>query len=396
MQRSLATFAVFFLIVSSIVGGAHYYVYQRLFVAPQLGELVTLIGAILCVFLAILTPGGMIASRTLPRRIGKPIGQVAYVWLGTLWLVLSSLWLTELLRLAVGGGIAESAGIVASGIGGGSLAEPHLSRWIAGAVAALALLGTGFGVKSALGDVPVRRVPVALSRLPAALAGYKMVQLSDLHIGPTLGRDWTERLVERVNALEPHAVVITGDLVDGSVTRLREHVAPLGDLRARDGVFFVTGNHEYYAGADAWLRELERLGIRPLRNERVSLGADDVSFDLAGVDDWQAFGEGHGRDLSRALAGRDPSRELVLLAHQPRQIAEAAERGVGLQLSGHTHGGQIVPWNFFVRLQQPYIAGLSRHGDAQIYVSRGTGFWGPPMRVLAPAEITLLELSPPP
>jgi predicted MPP superfamily phosphohydrolase len=273
--------------------------------------------------------------------------------------------------------------------------EPQLSRGLALACVAAALVAAGYGAASALGDVAVRRVGVTLERLPQALSGYRMVQLSDLHIGPTLGRDWVARIVERVNLLEPDAVVITGDLVDGSVGRLREHVEPLGALRARHGVFFVTGNHEYYSGADDWLRELERLGVRPLRNERVSLGDGEVSFDLAGVDDWQAFGRGHGPDLARALEGRDEARELVLLAHQPRQVIEAAERGVGLQLSGHTHGGQIIPWNFFVRFQQPFIAGLRRHKRTQIYVSRGTGFWGPPMGVGAPAEITLLELTAP-
>jgi predicted MPP superfamily phosphohydrolase len=210
-----------------------------------------------------------------------------------------------------------------------------------------------------------------------------------------LGKSWLTRIVEQVNALEPDAVVITGDLVDGSVRRLREHVAPLSELRAKHGVYFVTGNHEYYSGVDAWLTELTRLGVRTLRNERVAIGDHDASFDLAGVDDWRAFGRGHGRDLARAVAGRDARRELVLLAHQPKQAREAAHHGVGLQLSGHTHGGQIFPWNLFVRLEQPFVAGLARLGDTQIYVSRGTGYWGPPMRVAAPAEITLLTLLAP-
>lgn len=378
MKRRLLTFVVFFSIMSTLVGAVHYYFYQRLFVAPDLGPSMVRVGAVVCTALGLATPLGMIASRALPRKLGKPIGKLAYVWLGALWLCLASLGLSELARLALSAIVAE----------------PTLSRGIAAVVGTAVVLGTLGGLASALGDVGVRRVPVALPRLPESLAGYRMVQLSDLHIGPTLGRDWVQRLVERVNALEPHAVVITGDLIDGSVARLRDHVAPLGDLVARDGVFFVTGNHEYYSGADAWLAELTRLGVKPLRNERVALGDGDETFDLAGVDDWQAFGDGHGPNLRRALEGRDPSRELVLLAHQPRQINEAAELGVGLQLSGHTHGGQIVPWNFFVRLQQPYIAGLERHRDTWIYVSRGTGFWGPPMRVLAPAEITLVELSP--
>ncbi len=191
-----------------------------------------------------------------------------------------------------------------------------------------------------------------------------------------------------------NVIAITGDLVDGSVERLREHVAPLANLRARHGVYFVTGNHEYYSGAEAWCRELRRLGIVVLGNERVSIGTDEVSFNLAGIDDWSAaqFGNGHGADLGKALEGRDETRELVLLAHQPRAIHEADARGVGLQLSGHTHGGQIFPWNIFVRLQQPVVSGLARIGKAFLYVSNGTGYWGPPMRLGAPAEITKVVL----
>jgi uncharacterized protein len=375
MRQRLLGFVVFFTVVCGIIGSAHYYLYTRLFAAPQLGHAFELAGVVICAGMAVLTPTGMVASRLLPRRYGQPIAHLAYVWLGVSLLLLTSLGVGEILRLAL------------------PLDEPLRSRIIAGSAVAVVGIATAYGIASALGEVGVRRVGVTLDRLPRSLSGYKVVQLSDLHIGPTLGRDFLTRVVERVNELEPDAVVITGDLVDGSVERLRDHVAPLADLRARDGVFFVTGNHEYYSGADAWLRELERLGVRPLRNERVALGGDGDTFDLAGVDDWQAFGHGHGPDLARALEDRDADRELVLLAHQPRQIVEAAKHGVGLQLSGHTHGGQIFPWNLFVRLQQPFVAGLSRHRGTQIYVSRGTGFWGPPMRVGAPAEITLLELT---
>jgi predicted MPP superfamily phosphohydrolase len=171
-------------------------------------------------------------------------------------------------------------------------------------------------------------------------------------------------------------------------------VAPLAGLKSRQGVYFVTGNHEYYAGVNEWLAHLPTLGVRVLRNERVAVGDGTHTFDLAGVDDWSARGmPGHGPDLARAVEGRDAARELVLLAHQPRAIHEAAKHGVGLQLSGHTHGGQIWPWNFAVKLQQPYVAGLARHNkDTQLYVSRGTGYWGPPMRLGAPAEITRIRL----
>jgi hypothetical protein len=217
-------------------------------------------------------------------------------------------------------------------------------------------------------------------------------------MGPTLRRDFAEQIVAQVNALDPDVIAITGDLVDGSVDRLRELVAPLAGLRAKHGVYFVTGNHEYYSNAVAWCEELTRLGLRVLRNERVPIGSGSESYYLAGVDDYKAsqFGNGHGADLSRALQGADPSRPVVLLAHQPLAVREAQEKGVDLVLSGHTHGGQIWPWHFFVRLQQPVVRGLHRFGSTQIYVNSGTGYWGPPMRIGAPAEITkiVLESSP--
>jgi predicted MPP superfamily phosphohydrolase len=193
-------------------------------------------------------------------------------------------------------------------------------------------------------------------------------------------------VVARIAELAPDAVAITGDLVDGSVAELREHVAPLGELRAPRGIYFSSGNHDHYSGIEQWTRHLRTLGIRPLRNERVQLAP---GLDLAGIDDLTG-----DPDLPKALEGRDPGTTLLLLAHQPRQFAEAARHDVDLTLSGHTHGGQIWPFSWLVALVQPYVAGLHRRGDSQLYVSRGTGFWGPPMRVFAPAEITLLTLQP--
>jgi predicted MPP superfamily phosphohydrolase len=247
-------------------------------------------------------------------------------------------------------------------------------------------------LRRALARVEVKEIGVNLPRLPSAHDGTTIVQLTDIHVGPTIGRAFIEDLVRRTNELRPDLVAITGDLVDGSVESLRHAVEPLRDLRARHGVFFVTGNHEYFSGAGPWITELGRLGIRVLRNERVSVGGPG-GFDLAGIDDHSAGRLGEApSDLARALTGRDPSRAVVLLAHQPRAIFEASRLGVDLQLSGHTHGGQIWPFTYLVKLQQPYVAGLHRHGDSQIYVSPGTGYWGPPMRLGTRAEITRLTL----
>jgi predicted MPP superfamily phosphohydrolase len=329
-------------------------------------------------------PAAMIIGRLSGSAATRLLVWPAYVWMGLMFLLLFLLLGTDLVKLlALVGGV-------------GRVPDPErrlaLSRLV-GTVVAVSAGGLGvLAMREALGRVAVRRLDIQLARLPAALDGIKIVQLTDIHIGPTLGRAFIEQLVATTNALAPDVVAITGDLVDGTVAELRDAVAPLRGLRAKHGVYFVTGNHEYYSGADEWIAELEQLGVHVLRNERVSIGDGDASFDLAGIDDHSAHAPGHAPDLSRAVAGRDPSRELVLLAHQPRAIKQAKEHGVGLQLSGHTHGGQIWPWRYFVYLQQPYVAGLVREGDTQLYVSCGTGYWGPPMRLGAPAEITELTL----
>jgi hypothetical protein len=232
---------------------------------------------------------------------------------------------------------------------------------------------------------------VPLEKLPKGASGYSIVQITDVHVGPTIGRSFVEGVVRETNLLEPDMIVITGDLVDGSVAELRELVEPLRDLRAKDGVYFVTGNHEYYSGADAWIAHLATLGIRVLRNERVDVRG---VFDLAGVDDASSARmlPHHGQDVAKALEGRDTSRAVVLLAHQPKAVSDARRGDVDLQLSGHVHGGQMVPFNWLARLDQPFIAGLHRLGTTWVYVSTGTGYWGPPMRVGPGAEITRIEL----
>ncbi len=240
----------------------------------------------------------------------------------------------------------------------------------------------------------IAEVQIKLARLPRALDGFSIVQLSDLHIGGTIDRAFVAHVVDQTNRLSPDLVALTGDLVDGRRADLEHHAVPLAGLRARHGAYAVTGNHEYYWGADPWLAHLTSLGLRYLRNQRVTITDGDASFDLAGVDDHESHRyKGHGEDLARATADRDPSRALVLLAHQPRQVRRAQHHGVDLQLSGHTHGGQIWPWHYAVKIQQRgLLAGHYRFGDTQLYVTRGCGYWGPRLRVLAPLEITRVIL----
>lgn len=253
----------------------------------------------------------------------------------------------------------------------------------------------GYGAWRAFDGHRITEVEVRLPGLPKTLDGFSIVQLSDVHVGPFIERRYVEELVRRANALKPDLVAITGDLVDGSVARLGPSVAALAGLQSRHGTHFVTGNHDYYSGDVEWTAFLDRLGIHVLRNRHVSIGDEGGRFDLVGVDDWSG-GKRRGRpgyDLDRALAGRDLDRAAVLLAHQPANFRVAAERGIGLQISGHTHGGQVFPGTHLIGLQWEYVAGLYRHADSHIFVSRGCGFWGPPIRLGSPPEIVKLVLT---
>lgn len=259
-----------------------------------------------------------------------------------------------------------------------------------GGAAAVAGLGTvGYGMHGVLSGPKVKRVTVPLARLPRSAHGFRIAVVSDIHLGPILGRAHTQRIVDAVNATRPDLIAVVGDLVDGSVADLGPAAEPLAGLRARHGAFFVTGNHEYYAGAAQWVDHVRELGLHPLENARVETGG----FDLAGVNDIAGESEGQGPDFARALGDRDPARAVVLMAHQPVVVHEAVEHGVDLQLSGHTHGGQLWPGNYVAELSNPTVAGLERYGDTQLYVTRGAGAWGPPVRVGAPSDITVVQLA---
>jgi predicted MPP superfamily phosphohydrolase len=336
---------------------------------------------------------------------GRPALAHGWKWLG----LLSMGWFSSIFVLT----LVRDAGLLLAWalalVGGGSIDSPGAQSWSAAAVALLATLVTLIGFFNARRTASVVRVDVPIRDLPAGLEGFTIAQLSDIHVGPTIRRGYIQRIVDAVNRLGADMVAITGDLVDGTVAELREHVAPLAGLRARHGTFVVTGNHEYYAGAHAWIDELRRLGLRVLLNEHVVLqtrnvkGAQtdeevlDSALVVAGVTDYTAahFDAAHASDPQGALDNAPPLvRTRLLLAHQPRSAPAAAEAGYQLQLSGHTHGGQFFPWNLFVPLQQPFTAGLHRLREMWVYTSRGTGYWGPPKRFGAPSEITLLRLVP--
>ncbi|MFC8729757.1 metallophosphoesterase [Streptomyces bacillaris] len=264
-----------------------------------------------------------------------------------------------------------------------------VSRVVGGAAAAAGLATVGYGTANVLSGPTVKRVTVPLAKLPRAAHGFRIAVVSDIHIGPILGRAHTRRIVDTINSTSPDLVAVVGDLVDGSVADLGSAAEPLAGLRAPHGSFFVTGNHEYFSGAEQWVNHVRELGLIPLENARVEMGG----FDLAGVNDIAGETEGQGPDFARALGDRDRARAAVLLAHQPVVIHDAVRHGVDLQLSGHTHGGQLWPGNYLAELANPTVAGLERYGDTQLFVSRGAGAWGPPVRVGAPADITVVELA---
>ncbi|MFH8488171.1 metallophosphoesterase [Streptomyces longisporoflavus] len=264
-----------------------------------------------------------------------------------------------------------------------------VSRIVGGTAAAVAVGTVGQGTYGVLRGPRVKRVTVPLAKLPRGAHGFRIAVVSDIHLGPILGRGFTQRVVDTINDTQPDLIAVVGDLVDGSVEDLGPAAAPLAQLRARHGTYFVTGNHEYFSGAAQWVDHVRELGLRPLENARTEL----PGFDLAGVDDVAGESEGHGPDFVKALGDRDRSRASVLLAHQPVVIHDAVKHGVDLQLSGHTHGGQLWPGNFIADLANPTLAGLERYGDTQLYVTRGAGAWGPPVRVGAPSDVTVVELA---
>ena len=374
---------------ASLVGFSaafHLYVGARL--GPGLPGIWPVALAVLLVASAVLMPMGL-----LSRRQSGESGAGALAWAGLLFMGLfSSLFVGTVLR-----DVLLLLAWLVNLVGPSALPMESLKEWSAIAVPIAGLAVTFLGFLNARRTARVVTVPIAVADLPEALHGFRIVQISDVHVGPTIRARHVQAIVEAVNRLQPDLVAITGDLVDGSVADLATQVAPLAGLRSRHGSFFVTGNHEYYSGALPWIAHLGTLGIRVLHNEHVVIGHGDAKLLLAGVTDYSAghFHETHRSDPHAAIAGAPADAALkVLLAHQPRSAAAAAKAGFDLQLSGHTHGGQFLPWNFFVKLQQPFTAGLHFMDELRIYVSRGTGYWGPPKRFFAPSEITELKLVP--
>jgi predicted MPP superfamily phosphohydrolase len=336
-------------------------------------------GTVLFAGAAALFPYLMFSGHGPHHRDGP--SRVADTMLGIVWVLFVWSVLGNVLR-----GVLALAGVE----------DPVRSRTVTAVVAVIAVVLLLWGYAEAMRVSRVRRIDVHIPRLGAGLDGLKVVLLTDTHYGPINRARWSRGVVDVVNSLDADLVAHTGDIADGEVAQRREQAAPLGDVQARLGRVYVTGNHEYFSGAQRWVEHMASLGWEALHNRHLVVSRGGDSLVVAGVDDRTAAGSGvpgHHMDHAAALAGADESLPILLLAHQPQQVTGAVAHGIDLQISGHTHGGQMWPFHYLVRIDQPVLQGLSRHGErTQLYTSRGTGFWGPPFRIFAPSEITLLTL----
>lgn len=395
---------LFFLIAIALFVLSHVYIIRRLFWASEafplwlkrLGSLgIGLAGAL------------SMAIILLPRMKFTFLDAAALQWAGYLWLgsfvfLLVLTFARDLLFMLSERLVRWRAG-EATSEPGSYIGDQAISRrnllfsMSSGAVLASAGAASTIGYQEARRLARVKTQEVAIEGLPDSLDGFTIVQISDLHVGPTIKRDFLQVVVDRVNELDPDLIAITGDLVDGLPEKMRDEIAPLAELQAKHGAFYVTGNHEYYWDAPGWIEEVRRLGVVPLINEHRVLHpvGEAFPFVVAGVTDYSARRSmpGHASDPVKALEGAPHHAVFkLLLAHQPKSIYDAARAQATLQLSGHTHGGQFYPWNLVVGLAHPFSVGLGLYEKTQIYVSRGTGYWGPPLRLGAPSEISKIIL----
>jgi predicted MPP superfamily phosphohydrolase len=435
---------IFFGVIALLAVSIHVYLWVRLVRSTTRPGRWRRVGALAIAGLGLLS---MVAF-TVTRTVGVDAWWLAwpgYVWIGLIFYLLVSLVVLEVPRAAVtlwwrrsrrrsadatvpadsvpvrthaeasvakpsDGSVAttrtvEPRGVGTDGVGGGrtpnGVQEPadmerrlFLAR--ACAVGACAVAGgvVGYGMSSAFGDLRTVRAAVPISGLDPRLSGFRIAAVSDTHFGPFLHRKLAERIVELVNREQPDLVAIIGDLADGTVEEVGRATEPLRRLESRHGTYFVSGNHDYSSGIDEWIDQVQELGMRPLLNERVEITSGGAAFDLAGVNDLFArMYDRPGPDFTTSLGDRDRSRPVVLLAHQPVQVHTAIKHGVDLQLSGHTHGGQTALFDRLVGLQQPVVAGLAKKEDTSIFVTRGAGFFGPPVRAGIPPEVAIVELQ---
>ena len=382
-----------FLKLFSLIPLLHIYIGLRLLPALSWETSGMVAGALVLLASTILMPLAFLARR-MPEPRADILAWVGFVLMGAFSSLLVLTVLRDLILLLWSSAAAIAPDAIA---GQGHLGDglPRFRERSALIVLVLTAVMTMLGFINARRVAAVLSIDIPIAGLPQALHGFTIAQVTDVHVGPTIKRGYLERIVNVVNGLQADMVAVTGDLVDGSVSHLARDVEPLAALTSRHGTFFVTGNHEYYSGVEGWVPHLRSLGLTVLMNEHVVLRHDDASLVLAGITDFSAhhfYPDQRSDPVGALRAAPTAVHTRVLLAHQPRSAFAAEPAGYQLQLSGHTHGGQFLPWNFLVRLQQPYTAGLAKLGNMWIYTSRGTGYWGPPMRVSAPSEISMIRL----
>ena len=391
MSKTLSLM-IFLTIVIIVVSSVHYYLWLRLVRDTGIIGRYRSIATFSLIFMAVLLPLSIYFSRALPYNYFRPVLWIAYLWLGIMMLLFVTFIAIDIIKLLIG--IVNYLSSTSN-----NKYDPSRKKFITGIISygATALVAgtTIFGVKNYLSKAKVKDLKLKVEGLPDVFNDMTIVQLSDLHIGQLMTKTTLKEIVDQVNDLNPDIIVITGDLVDGNTELLLDEITPLKDLKAREGIYFVTGNHEYYSGVEKWLAEIKRMGIIVLHNENVKITKEDKFFYLAGVTDkdGERYSKHHKPDYEKALGSIENDKIKILLAHQPVQVNEAAKYGVDLMLSGHTHGGQIWPFHFLVYLQQPYLKGLYKHKNTNLYVNQGTGCWGPPIRIGSENEITRIILK---
>ena len=393
----------FFFIVVSIITVVYGYIGWRLIVPSGVGFPVNvLLWALMLVFLALPFIATFLRFSGSDGFWTYVFTWVAYLSLGFFSLVFVFLVIRDL-ALLITAGAAKAATFIRTILGEGAASHdpsnPDRHRFLVHSMN-MGILGitgilSGYGIYEARRNPRIVTVTIPLHHLPGDLDGFRIVQITDIHAGTTIKRGFVQSIVNTARSISCDVIVFTGDCADGSADSIRDDVAPLAELSAPCGTYFVTGNHEYYSGVESWIEEMERLGYRVLLNEHSIIQRGTSSILLAGVTDYNGgqFLASHASSPETARDGAPSCDVSILLAHQPRSIFKASHAGYDLQISGHTHGGQYVPWNFLVSLQQPYISGLHLHESTWIYVSRGTGYWGPPLRGGVPSEITVITLA---
>ncbi|MBX7115573.1 MAG: metallophosphoesterase [Myxococcaceae bacterium] len=377
--RYLLRGIAFFTLVVGLLGLFHRYIGLRVLRDAQWNPVVVELGwgVLWLGFFSIFA--AFLAGRLMPRRLALGVHWAAFMWLGCFAVLLP---FTAFADIGVWGLSRAISTSVAWG------------RWESIAILATSALALVFAFRTARGTLRVERRDIAIDNLPEAFEGFRIAQITDVHIGETLDGQFLTRVVQSVNDLNADMVAVTGDLVDGAVSKIADEVAPLQGLQAKEGAFYITGNHEYYHGGPEWESYVASLGLHVLHNTHRVIHRQGAALTVAGVTDLEGRNRGpsHAPDIEAALENAPPHAPKILLAHQPLFARYAQNKGISLQLSGHTHGGQIFPFMFFVKLQQPVVSGYKVIGDVPTYTSRGTGYWGPPFRLGAAPEITLLTL----